>query len=257
MFSTSPSYRWSPCRRKYTCCSGFETTAIIPVGELETPSTRTVATTNPAFPGGRCSSVPTSFFTSIKATKGSRLEVSAADVAAGAGAAPAAGVASAFAACEDFSAAGLDFAAGFAGVFAAVFTGAFADAFAGAAGLAAGCAGFVCAVATNALQPRTTVAARILLNRFDSVIVRSYRFAAAAGAVLPLWPAAFVKNVVMVKVPLTEVPGVVWNLPAELLAEISFTSPTLIIRESLPSLAKKSRTEKYGPSASTVNGISK
>jgi hypothetical protein len=81
---------------------------------------------------------------------------------------------------------------------------------------------------------------------------------AAAGAAEA--SAAFVKNVVIVNVPVTEAPGAVWNLTGCCVPPLNpdiFKSPTLIIRERRPSRAKKSSTEKYGPSASISNGISK
>src|SRR5215467_5272771 len=53
IFSTLPSYRWSPSRRKYVLDCGLETTAIIPLGARTIPSRRKVLTCNPALPGGR------------------------------------------------------------------------------------------------------------------------------------------------------------------------------------------------------------
>src|SRR3984893_13965253 len=58
IFLTSPSYRRSPSRKKYTRSCVLETIAIIPFGPLMIPSTRSVATTRPAFPAGRCSGTP-------------------------------------------------------------------------------------------------------------------------------------------------------------------------------------------------------
>src|SRR6202049_1633027 len=58
IFLTSPSYRRSPSRRKYTRSCVLETIAIIPFGPLMIPSTTSVATTSPAFPAGRCSGTP-------------------------------------------------------------------------------------------------------------------------------------------------------------------------------------------------------
>src|SRR5579863_1088083 len=68
---------------KYTCCSGLETIASIPSGDLIVPSTRTVATTKPAFPGGRCSGLPVSFLLVISGENGSRLFATVSVVAAG------------------------------------------------------------------------------------------------------------------------------------------------------------------------------
>src|SRR5438128_1241680 len=42
----------------YTSCCGFDTTAIIPLGARTIPSSRSVLTTRPAFPGGRRSGLP-------------------------------------------------------------------------------------------------------------------------------------------------------------------------------------------------------
>src|SRR6266571_1849649 len=53
IFSTLPSYRWSPSRRKYVLAWGLETTAIIPFGARTIPSSRSVLTCSPALPGGR------------------------------------------------------------------------------------------------------------------------------------------------------------------------------------------------------------
>src|ERR1700683_1567982 len=88
----------------------------------------------------------------------------------------------------------------------------------------------------------------------------SYRFTGAAvGAVAGGASAAFEKKVGKVMTPETEVPGVMRYvvLPALVAALESFKSPTLMMRESLPSLAKKSSTAKYGPSQSTSKGTSK
>src|ERR1700680_1646328 len=73
IFLTSPSYRRSPSRRKYTRSCVLETIAIIPFGPLMIPSTRSVATTRPAFPAGRCSGTPPSLsLLPISAENGSR-----------------------------------------------------------------------------------------------------------------------------------------------------------------------------------------
>src|SRR5215467_7073931 len=53
IFSTSPSYKWSPSRRKYVLDCGLETTAIMPLGARTIPSRRSVLTCSPALPGGR------------------------------------------------------------------------------------------------------------------------------------------------------------------------------------------------------------
>jgi hypothetical protein len=97
---------------------------------------------------------------------------------------------------------------------------------------------------------------------FTCVIVFAYRLAGPAAGVDVVEGAGasadFVKNVVIVNVPVTEAPGFSRKLGAEFLPTPSnFKSPTLIIRESRPSLEKKSSTEKYGPSACTSNGSSK
>ena len=58
--------------------------------------------------------------------------------------------------------------------------------------------------------------------------------------------AAFEKNVVIVIIPVTELPAVMWKfvLLALVARPCNFRSPTLMIRESRPSLEKKSSTEK-------------
>src|SRR5260370_22173953 len=53
IFSTLPSYKRSPSRRKYVRACGFETTAIIPFGARTMPSRRSVLTCKPSLPGGR------------------------------------------------------------------------------------------------------------------------------------------------------------------------------------------------------------
>jgi hypothetical protein len=86
----------------------------------------------------------------------------------------------------------------------------------------------------------------------------SYRFTGAAvAAVGGGASAAFEKKVVTVMMPATEVPGVTRYVPDFVAALESFKSPTLMMRESLPSLEKKSSTAKYGPSQSTSKGTSK
>src|SRR6267154_532826 len=55
IFSTLPSYRRSPSRRKYVRDCGLETTAIIPFGARTMPSRRSVLTCKPNLPGGRFS----------------------------------------------------------------------------------------------------------------------------------------------------------------------------------------------------------
>src|SRR5437588_4546156 len=52
IFSTRPSYSWSPSRRKYVRDCGLDTTAIMPLGARTTPSRRSVLTCKPAFPAG-------------------------------------------------------------------------------------------------------------------------------------------------------------------------------------------------------------
>jgi len=69
--------------------------------------------------------------------------------------------------------------------------------------------------------------------------------------------AGLVKNVVAVKIPETVVPGRVGYLvPFGFSGSSNVRSPTLMIRDKRPSLPKKSRRLKYGPSACTSNGIS-
>src|SRR6266849_3601320 len=70
IFSTRPSYSWSPSRRKYVRACGFETTAIIPFGARTMPSRRNVLTCKPSLPGGRFG--PGLFCLPIKDSNGSR-----------------------------------------------------------------------------------------------------------------------------------------------------------------------------------------
>src|SRR6266566_3768556 len=72
IFSTLPSYRWSPSRRKYVRDCGFETTAIIPFGAFTTPSSRSVLTCRPWIPGGRLGATPLPWFRPINDSNGSR-----------------------------------------------------------------------------------------------------------------------------------------------------------------------------------------
>src|SRR5271157_5843308 len=53
IFSTRPSYNWSPSRKKYVRDCGLVTTAIIPFGARTMPSRRSEETCKPALPGGR------------------------------------------------------------------------------------------------------------------------------------------------------------------------------------------------------------
>jgi hypothetical protein len=72
----------------------------------------------------------------------------------------------------------------------------------------------------------------------------SYRFAGAAAAAGGGASAAFEKKVVTVMTPETEAPGA-RRYVLDLVATLeSFKSPTLMMRESLPSLEKKSSTAK-------------
>src|SRR5205823_3008156 len=145
IFSTLPSYRWSPSRRKYVLDCGLETTAIIPLGARTIPSRRNVLTCNPALPGGRFALDFPPCVRLSKDSKGSRLAAFTSLSAAGLGA-PAGPAA--------FSTGGLaalavpfflpDFPAGFAAAFAGAANG---FAVAGAAGFAACGAGLVAAVA--------------------------------------------------------------------------------------------------------------
>src|SRR5260370_32499904 len=72
IFSTLPSYRWSPSRRKYALDCGFETTANIPFGPFTTPSSRSVLTCRPWIPGGRLGAAPLPWFRPINDSNGSR-----------------------------------------------------------------------------------------------------------------------------------------------------------------------------------------
>src|SRR5271170_8448736 len=112
---------------KYTLNSGLETTAIIEFPDRTAPSTRTVAITRPALPGGKC--WPVSFLSLISAANGSRLPTASilSLSAPGVAAASAAG-----------AAAGAGEASGFALAFAAVLAGLAAFAFGFAAGCCAG-----------------------------------------------------------------------------------------------------------------------
>src|ERR1700693_1547852 len=190
--------------------------------------------TRPAFPGG--SGGPFGFLSFTSGENGSRLPATASGFAAGCAAFPAVAAAwgAAFFLCTLF----------FAG-----------------AGL---CSGFGFEVCPQATGRRQHDIARIPTNFavvFTSVIVFAYRFAGAAVGVVAAAgaSAAFVKNVVMVNIPVTEAPGFSRKLAAEVALAMpsSFKSPTFMIRESRPSLEKKSNTEKYGPSACTSNGSSK
>jgi len=73
IFSTRPSYSWSPSRRKYVRDCGLETTAIIPLGARTIPSSRRVLTCSPALPAGRGPVLPPACSRPISDSKGSRL----------------------------------------------------------------------------------------------------------------------------------------------------------------------------------------
>src|SRR6266849_6851870 len=73
IFSTRPSYSWSPSRKKYVRDCGLETTAIIPLGARTIPSRRSVLTCRPAFPGGSGPAGPPPCSRPINDSKGSRL----------------------------------------------------------------------------------------------------------------------------------------------------------------------------------------
>ena len=113
IFSTLPSYRWSPSRRKYVRDCGFETTAIIPFGAFTTPSSRSVLTCRPWIPGGRLGAPPLPWFRPINDSNGSR-RACLTSLSTGAGGRGVAGF-------LGFLARALagDFAAALAGVFAA------------------------------------------------------------------------------------------------------------------------------------------
>ncbi len=157
IFSTLPSYKRSPSRRKYVRDCGLETTAIIPFGARTMPSRRSVLTCKPSLPGGRFSGA----FPPCRPSKDSNGSRRACftSLSAAAGAVP--GVlgfstvlGGRFTAAFAFFAAGL--AAGLAGALplgfvagpaglaacrAGLAAGATGFAAAGAAGLAGGCAG--------------------------------------------------------------------------------------------------------------------
>ena len=115
--------------------------------------------------------------------------------------------------------------------------------FAGFAGVAC----VVCAAAEETRQNDIVSTANSFAVVFASVIVIALPFCCrGSGVGAAGCSPACVKKVVIVKVPVTEVPGDMWNLlPLPLVAiPESFKSPTLIIRDRRPKRAKKSRTAK-------------
>ena len=105
--------------------------------------------------------------------------------------------------------------------------------------------GWVCAADIEAKQNTTiAIVANHFVDIFASIIVVAYRLAGAGAETGFAWTsAACVKKVVIVKVPVTEDPGVIRNFEPLLPIAANFKSPTLIILESRPSRAKKSSTE--------------
>src|SRR5208282_4645318 len=92
IFSTRPSYNWSPSRKKYVRACGLVTTAIIPFGARTIPSSRSEETCNPALPGGRFLAASAAALSRpTRDSKGSRRATFSS-----AGAAPSAGAAGAF-----------------------------------------------------------------------------------------------------------------------------------------------------------------
>src|SRR5713226_210903 len=145
IFSTCPSYSWSPSRRKYVRDWGLETTAIMPLGAFTTPSRRSVLTCRPALPGGKFfPESPPALSWPISDSNGSRRATFNSDSAGGFEPVDGADAFTAFLLAF--------FAAGLAGAFAACWAGALGAGFAGAlvAGLAACGAGFNAAVGAGA-----------------------------------------------------------------------------------------------------------
>src|SRR5208337_2749298 len=111
IFSTRPSYNWSPSRKKYVRDCGLVTTAIMPLGERTMPSRRSEETCKPALPGGKFLLASAAALSRpTRDSNGSRRATFSS-----AGAAPCAGAAAAFLA--------LDFGALLAGFAAAVADG--------------------------------------------------------------------------------------------------------------------------------------
>src|SRR6266849_10901889 len=200
IFSTRPSYSWSPSRRKYVRACGFETTAIIPFGARTTPSSRNVLTCRPALPWGSGSFGPPPRVPPISDSKGSRRAILGSFSGAGFVLAEAVGFgaffgaaffAVRFAAGAGFAAWGPGFAAtaggfaaglvaaGAAGLACVVAAGAPAFAAFCAAGFACGCgaglvavvAGFACACKPGPVTPSKSPIARVFTQR----IIRSFR----------------------------------------------------------------------------------
>src|SRR5208337_4913382 len=136
IFSTRPSYNWSPSRKKYVRDCGLVTTAIMPFGARTMPSRRREETCKPALPGGRF--LLASAAALSRPTRDSNGSRRATFSSAGAGAAPSAGAAAAFLALL-FGALAAGFAAGLAaGAVGAGFAVCLAAGAGFAAGLAAG-----------------------------------------------------------------------------------------------------------------------
>jgi hypothetical protein len=105
--------------------------------------------------------------------------------------------------------------------------------------------GLSCARATGTRQNANASIANRFAVAFASLIFLPYRFAGAAvgvGVACPSVP--LVKNVVIVKTPVTDAPAAMRNFVFVLpLNPESFKSPTLMIRERRPIREKKSSTE--------------